>query len=323
MPQNAFDKASRFLAKLGGADFVSWLLDEPPGALAFRGWLDTRNIPLPANPDRTSDTIARVDNLRTHGTPWAVAIEFQIEPDPVMFSRLLAYIAAVSESYKPDTERGSRFKIGAAVVNLTGNGNASQVMEWPEAGLTTILGVRERNLEHERADELLGTIESGQWSRCLLPWIPLMLGGDDPKVAERWKRAAELEPDRRRRSELAWPTLVFAEAAKRHAFWKEQLKEWNVRESTVANELIAQVIAEDSPKWIAAGKAEGKAEGIVEGIVEALRATVLRSGTKKFGRGPTETQRAALVATTDSARLSELTDRLFDVASWEELFSDV
>ena len=51
---------------------------------------------------------------------------------------------------RPSDTRGDRFCLGAAVVNLTGNGTSSRTMSWPEAGVLTQLGVRERNLA--RAD---------------------------------------------------------------------------------------------------------------------------------------------------------------------------
>lgn len=48
---------------------------------------------------------------------------------------------------------------------------------------------------------------------------------------ERWKRAAETEPDERRRSDYAGLALVFADAAGRRQGWAEALKGWNMRQS--------------------------------------------------------------------------------------------
>jgi hypothetical protein len=62
MPRNAFDQAARFSAKLDPAAFVGWVLDLPPDHAAERGWLDTRHLPFPGDPDRTSDTLARLDD---------------------------------------------------------------------------------------------------------------------------------------------------------------------------------------------------------------------------------------------------------------------
>lgn len=53
--------------------------------------------------------------------------------------------------------------------------------------------------------------------------------------------------------------------------------------------------------------------------MEADRDAIVKIGTKRFRRGPSESQRATLNAITDLTRLTELLDRSLDVASWEEL----
>lgn len=285
MAQNVFDQASRFAAKLDPPGFLAWLLGTPGEGLAFRGWLDTRGVPFPADDDRTGDTVASLEDPSTHGTPWAVAVEFQTEPDPLMFGRLLGYLSALWLAARPDAERGSRFHVGAAVVNLTGAGTASRHMEWPATGLTTRLAVVERNPEREPAQPLLDEIEAGRRSRCLLPWVTLMAGADAVEVADRWKRLAGAEPDRRRRSEYAGLALVFAEAAGRADFWAEQLKEWNMTESKVVN------------AWIAQGEAKGRATGLVEGRVEGRAEMLLDLLADTFGAVPPELEARVRAAT--------------------------
>jgi hypothetical protein len=73
----------------------------------FRDWLDTRAVPFPGDKDRTNDTVARLDNAAEHGVPWAVAVEFQTQPDPDMFARLLGYLSELRLTLRPDQERGS------------------------------------------------------------------------------------------------------------------------------------------------------------------------------------------------------------------------
>src|SRR6266540_3654223 len=140
MPTNPFDKAARFAAKLDAEEFLTWVLGLPPEHLGFGGWLDTRAVPLPHEQDQIGDTVARL-NLYGNEPPWAVAVEFQIEPDPLMFGRLLAYLAQIWQTLKPDPERGSRFQVGAAVVNLTGTGQASREMRLAGTALVTHLSV--------------------------------------------------------------------------------------------------------------------------------------------------------------------------------------
>ncbi len=168
-------------------------------------------------------------------------------------------------------------------------------MRWPTAELTTHLNFVERNLERESAAEVLGGIEAGRWSRCLLPWVALMSGGDDPALVDRWKRLAEAEPDSRRHADYGGLAQVFADRVGRKVLWHEKLKGWNMTESSVVN------------AWIAEGEARGS------------RAFLVRIGAKKFGHGPTDEQRTALDAISDLALLTQLIERLLDVNSWYEL----
>ena len=182
MPTNPFDKASRYAAKVDPSAFLTWALGLPAEGLAFDGWLDTRALPLPHEPDQIGDTVARLRNPAVAEAPWAVAVEFQTEPDSLMFGRLMVYLGHVWQSLRPDSERVSRF-----------NGGASRDMRWPGTQLVTHLGVVERNLAGESADGLLAAIESGQRARALLPWLPLMTGGDESGSSaggRRWPKAS-------------------------------------------------------------------------------------------------------------------------------------
>lgn len=270
MAENPFDKACRFAAKLDAPAFLAWALDFAPDSFTFDGWLDTRGLPFPGDPDRVSDTVARVAQLTAGGQPWAVAIEFQIEPDPQMFGRVLEYLGQLWRTTKPDAGKGSRFHVGAAVLNLTGTGLASRDMRWGR--LATVLQVAERNLAAVSAADLLGAIERGDRPRTLLPWIPLMTGAGDQGMIERWKRAAEAEPDIWRRGNYGGLAEVFAEAAGREALWLKELEGWNMRQSTVVE------------GW----REEGRTAGRVEGELRALVAGVLGVLEAKFGSIPPE-----------------------------------
>ncbi len=59
-------------------------------------------------------------------------VEFQTQPDPEMFGRLLGYLTGLWLMLRPDDEQGSRFHVGAAVVNLTGSGSAGRELRWPD-----------------------------------------------------------------------------------------------------------------------------------------------------------------------------------------------
>ena len=285
MPDNPFDKAARYTVRLDPPGFLAWVLGTPAD-LGYRGWLGTRSVPFPGDPDRTGDTVARLDDPAANQTPWAVAIEFQVEPDPLMFGRLMIYLGNLWLGVKPDPERGSRFHVGAVVVNLTGTGYAACRMDWPATGLTTYLGVVERNLARENADDLLTGIEAGRLSRGLLPWVPLMTGGGDTTILDRWKSAAEAEPDSRSRSEYAVLVTVFAEKTGLDIVWAKALEGWNVTESKVVN------------GWIAKGEAKGEIKGRAEGLASAVVA-VLES---RFQSVPADLN-AGIRGTTDLATL--------------------
>jgi hypothetical protein len=131
-----------------------------------------------------------------------------------------------------------------------------------------------------------------------------MAGADNPALIERWKRLAEMEPDSRRRADFAGLARVFAERAGRSDLWHENLRGWNVEESAVVNEWMAQ--------WEARGEARGEAKG--------ARNTVLRQGRKRFGPAPAGVE-AAIRAISDPNRLDQIADRVLDATSWDDLIA--
>ncbi len=175
------------------------------------------------------------DLFRGH-VPWAVVLEFQIEPDALMFGRMLGYFSPLWLELKPNDERGDRFQLGAIIVNLTGKGSASRAMDWAETGMYTELRFVERNLGAKHADVELASIAAGTSPPVVLSLIPLMQGGGEPATITKWLELASAEPDARRRSDYGGLALVFAEAAGCLDAWKDALKEWNVIQSKQVNE---------------------------------------------------------------------------------------
>src|SRR4051812_36260280 len=129
MPVNPFDQACRYLARRSGAPLLSWLLTLSMAAFRFVRWLDTR-LTVPGQPERVGDTIAHLERLDQDGLPWAVPLEFQVEPDPLMFGRLLVYEGMTWLLEKPSELPGDRFQLQAVVVNLTGIGQSGRRMVW-------------------------------------------------------------------------------------------------------------------------------------------------------------------------------------------------
>ena len=264
MWEGPFDKACRYLLKLDPAALLAWLLGIKIIDMAFIRWLDTRRLPYPGQPDRTCDTVAHVEHLDDNHRPWAIVAEFNIEPDAVMFGRLLSYLGTLWVEEKPSKERGDRFEIGAIVVNLTGVGMSSRISSWPGAGLQSSLTVQERNLATLQAAEVLQQIADGTAPRSVLPWIPLMQDGNESGIIDKWKELVASEPQAERRTDYAALVEVFAEAVKRQDIWYNSLKEWNMIESKVIK------------RW----EDVGRREQMVESILEVLQ--------DKFGALPAD-----------------------------------
>jgi len=170
------------------------------------------------------------------------------------------YGSAIWLQQKPSPERGDRYEIGGAVINLEDQGVASRKFEWPTVGLKTIFQVVERNLESASAAETLAHIEAGTVGRCILPFIPLMQSGDESGIMKQWKRLAKAEPDEYKRSDYGAIAQVLAEIPKRQQAWKQALKGWNMM-------LSKQVL-----EWQAEARMEGKVEGQAETILRVLTA---------------------------------------------------
>ena len=278
--QNVYDQASRYLAKLDPPGFLCWLLELPTDAIVFRGWLDTRRLPFPGEPERVNDTVAHVECVEANHLPWAIPIEFQLEPDATMFGRLLIYEGEIWLELKPTDLPGDRFNLGAVVVNLTGRGNTGRKMEWSKARLRTALELVDTNLCDEQAQTVLDGVAAGSITPVVLAFIPLMQGGSDPGIIQRWIIQASAEPDSRRRGDYGGLALVFAEAARCADVWKQALRGWNVVQSQ-------QVL-----EWQAQARVEAKIESLVQ-ILES-----------KYGSLPADLD-ATIQGSTDLTRLNQ------------------
>jgi hypothetical protein len=60
-------------------------------------------------------------------------------------------------------------------------------------------------------------------------------------------------------------------------------------------------------------------QGEARGEVRALHETLLRQGKRKFKAPAPDLARAAIESITSPERLAALTERIIDVASWDEL----
>jgi hypothetical protein len=224
-----------------------WLLDTTQELVLFIRWLNTK-LTIPGFSERENDMIAHVRRQDQGGKPWAIPVEFQVEPDPLMFGRFLVYEGLIWLLEKPTEHPGDRFNLIGLVVNLTGIGTTGQDMAWTEGKGTGIQPI-ERNLQTFKASNALDQIAAGKAPRAALALIPLMIGGGEPGIMHRWLEVAQPETDEQWRGDFCL-AQVFAELTGCQEGWKTALEGFNVRQSAVVNE------------WKAEAKVEAKIEGI-------------------------------------------------------------
>ena len=229
MPANPYDQACRYLMRLDPIGLLRWLFASTAGTLRFLGWLETRNIPFPGEADRIGDLVACLEVVGQPGPLWAVPIEFQSEPDAEMFGRLLEYLGSLWRQKRPPDRPGERYSVVGCLVNLTGTGDCRRDFHFGAA--RTLLEPQECNLATKDAAATLNAIASGEVTRCVLPFIPLMHQGNQDVIIRQWLEVACAEADDARRGDFGGLALVFAELADCHAPWHEALKGWNVKQS--------------------------------------------------------------------------------------------
>ena len=283
MTRNFYDQASRYAAKLDPVGFLTWLLRVD---VSFQSWLDTRRLPFPGEPDRVCDTVAALEDPAVPGVPWAVPVEFQLEPREELFGRLLVYLGQLWLEERPSAKRGDRYQVGAVVVNLTGQGHTSHDMMFASVMRTNLL-VAERDLATEDAAAVLAGIAAGTLARCLLPFVPLMQRGGEAGIIQQWLQLASAEMDARLRGDYGGLAIVLAEAAGRRDVWTQALRGWNVTQSQ-------QVL-----EWMAEGEVKGEVKGRVATLLRVLRA--------RFGILPTDLE-TAIRAASDLSILDRWTD---------------
>jgi len=89
---------------------------------------------------------------------------------------------------------------------------------------------------------------------------------------------------------------------------------------TVAFELFRGVRSMRESDTYQAILDEGREEGREEGRVDELHRTLLRQGRRRFGE-PDEETRQAILDIQELGRLEDLSERLLDVFTWDELLA--
>jgi hypothetical protein len=257
MPKTSYDESSRYLAGQAGAAMMHWLPELDATHIGFNSWLNPV-LTWPGMKERVCDAVARMVDLDRGGLPCAAIVEFQTEPDPNMFGRLLVAGGLCWLTVKPADLPGDRFELSAVVVNLTGEGDCARHMilgttEWK-------LTPRELNLGTLDAALVLEQIAAGKIPREVLAWIPVMKIVDEAAIIRRWEEIVSQEEDLARRGNYALAS-VFAEAVGRQQAWRKAVEELKMTEP--------QIVLD----WIAKGERKGKAEMlllVLQGLFPSL-----------------------------------------------------
>ncbi|HBI46404.1 MAG TPA: hypothetical protein DDY78_26665 [Planctomycetales bacterium] len=290
-----FDQASHYAVKLNPAGFFAWRVPRFAAHFVFLGWLDVSTIAFPGEPDRVCDTVAEF-KARDGGLRRLMDVECQTEPDGDILERLGEYGLRLRREKRHGPGQGGKYQVVSLLLNLTGPVQLAELdlREVDLDGDGLHLRVTQGTLREEDAAATLARIASGEWKRCVLPWLPLMRGGENGDIIEEWKRLAQTEPDDRRRSDYAGLALVFADLAGRRAVWKEALEGWNMK--------VSQQVLE----W----QAEARQEGLMEGEIGQARAKLMRVLEVRFGSSMPKDLASEIAAQHDR----DILDRWFDVA---------
>ena len=301
MATDRFDQTARYIVRIDPEGFLGWLFPGFAQHMHFERWLDTRTAPMPNQPNQTADTVGELIALHVIEPPWLMLLEFQTEPDPEMFGRLLEQLGKFWREHRPDALPGSRYQLVAAVVNLTGTLEslpASRQFTFPLRNCSLGLAAEERHLATESAATTLDAIASGETAKSILALIPLMTGGGEPGIIQRWLDIANTEPDHRKRDGLGHLALAMAELKPWFGEWQKALKEWNMRESTVIQ------------GWID--------RGIDRGRIQTLRDNLRTTLTVRFGTVSSEILRR-IDESTDFGQLHRAFEQALVIARPEDL----
>jgi hypothetical protein len=236
---NDYDAACRRMVRADPGAFLAWLIPGFADVARQRGWVDTRRIPFPGQGDQTGDLVFEVEILGDPQPPWAIPLEFQLEPDPAMFGRMLTFLGTLVNEKHPDDTRASEYQLGAAIINLTGTAKAlpaSRSFVWPGTKKGKKVGrclidLWERYLAEESAKLTLDRVARRQYHRALLPWLPLMAGGSEPNIIARCIKLAR-DLDEQKQADFGLHALIFAEKSADPGAWQKALEGWGVVKST-------------------------------------------------------------------------------------------
>ena len=235
-----YDQSARYACHADPHAVVRRLLRDSGAALRFASWEDSRPTPLPGGQDRTADRIAVLTDEAAPERPWLLVLEFQSRPDPDKLDVTLVEASQLRQSARHGEGRREKYPVIVGLVYLQ-DADADEPLDMTlPNGRGTFHSPLYWNVREDSASVALEDLATGRTTWGVLFFVPLMKGGDEPGVIERWKELCGLVPETQSREELGGVALIFAELAGRYLAWEKSLKEWNMTESMVVNEWMRQ-----------------------------------------------------------------------------------
>jgi hypothetical protein len=261
-----YDEAERHAIKeLDPPGYCRWQMPELDADLEWYTWLESQVAPPVGMPQLRCDCVAGFRSRSGQQPPWACLIEAQAQPIPRMAVWVLIYLGLLHEDLRHGPHDRDRFLMMAAVINLTDT-TLSTSIDWlpprasPASGEAPIeqIGLQcrfwVRDVRKMAAGRELEEIAQGKTALCILPWVPLMIGGHFPEVLQRWQELAKRQEERHVRADYVALALVFAALAGCEAVWSAALKEFDVKESRIAQQWIDRGIEKGLTKGTLVGK---------------------------------------------------------------------
>jgi hypothetical protein len=216
-----YDQTARYAAVQGLVDYLRLVINAPPDEVEVIREVPNKLTNLPNTPDREGDLILFLRDLVHNSLPWHTLFEHKSYADQSGVPQALEYAATL---YRNVRIGGAYVDLGVIVVNLSGR----LYIEPRRLGNTEVRNVNAVNIVNFvdfSADEILGRIEHGRLGRICLSWIPLMQGGCESAIIQRWIAERNRETDPKVRSDCRHIALVFANLTKCKDVWVEALGE--------------------------------------------------------------------------------------------------
>ena len=279
---------------------LKWLLEiNPADWVRFLGRRAESAAVIDADVSAVSAASDKVIRAESGGDPWLTDINFQSGPDRKLPARVHLYSTLLS--YQHELPVLSVVFLLHKKANLKAI-NGEYTLELPEGAAKK--GEEAYEVFHYRVIRLweVDPEELLNGGRALAPLAPLG-AVEESEIGPLVKRTAERllkEPDA---AELASATYILMGLRYDEAICDQLLGEVRKMEESVTYQKILR---------------QGQEKGREEGKLQQQKKTIRSLGSHRFGEVPAVAD-SILDAIDDLGRLEEMTDRILDVGSWEEL----